>query len=121
MKLTATYILLFFYTSAVFKPVVPYILDFIAHSFYHEHHMATVHHSYGKDHVHIEAEKAATEDGNHGEKPKHKDIEPFSVHIVFNTNFTLHNTFSIEENYSFNYLNIAHPFLKINIPPPKFL
>ncbi len=54
MKKVLAYILLFSYTTMLFKPVLPSISDFIAHTFWYSRHMATVHYEHGKYHVHYQ-------------------------------------------------------------------
>jgi len=54
MKKLLLYLLLVSYAIVTFKPVLPYVSDFVAHNFYYAHHMATVHFENGKHHVHYQ-------------------------------------------------------------------
>jgi len=54
-----SYILLFCYALALFRPLVPAIADGIAHAFWKMEHMATVHYENGSFHVHKEIKEAA--------------------------------------------------------------
>ena len=119
MKLIATYILLFCYSAAMFKPMMPSIVDFIAHSFINEYHISTVHHSHGEDHVHKEVQKVATEENKTENAPKQKNAEPVSVHVISVNNFTACTEY-LPEEYKIPYsLNINQPMHRVNIPPPK--
>jgi hypothetical protein len=62
MKKLLLHIILMSYTVVVFKPVLPYITDFIGHAFFFTKHMATVHVENGKYHVHYETAKDAKEE-----------------------------------------------------------
>ena len=59
MKQAITYFLLFSYATIMFKPLLPYASDLIAHIFWYSDHMATVHSHNGKFHVHKEVMEAA--------------------------------------------------------------
>ena len=62
MKKLLLHIILVSYTVVVFKPVLPYVSDFIGHAFFFTKHMATVHVENGKYHVHYETAKDAKEE-----------------------------------------------------------
>lgn len=62
MKKLLLYILLFCYTVVTFKPVLPFMSDFVGHAFFYAHHMATVHYENGKYHVHYEVIKDVKEE-----------------------------------------------------------
>jgi hypothetical protein len=62
MKKLCLHILLLSYTMMVLKPVLPYVSDFVSHTFFYAHHMATMHYENGKYHVHYETAKEAKED-----------------------------------------------------------
>lgn len=57
MKKLLLYLLLLSYAAVTFKPVLPYVSDFVEHTFFYAHHMATVHFENGKYHVHYELVK----------------------------------------------------------------
>jgi hypothetical protein len=62
MKKLLLHIILMSYAVVVFKPVLPFINDFIGHVFFLSKHMATVHVENGKYHVHYETAKDAKEE-----------------------------------------------------------
>ena len=48
---------------SLFKPVMPLVVDGLAHAFWGSVHIATVHKHQGKEHVHYEVKKMAQEQG----------------------------------------------------------
>ena len=118
MKFLATAYIVIFYSSAIFKPVLPYVADFLSHLLAHEHHIATVHSHHGHDHAHQEAADAADEDENQ-DQAKFKYSEPVPVHPVTKNSFNWEVpvpaiTYNVPPGYSTN-----KPLLPVNIPPPK--
>lgn len=72
MTKAALYILLFSCTAMIFKPVVPYVSDTLAHIFYKTRHLATVHYENGRFHVHKEAADNEKKNDAAKEKPSSK-------------------------------------------------
>jgi len=66
----------------MFKPVLPYVSDFIGHVFFYAHHMATVHYEDGKYHVHYETAKDAKEDTSDKTSPSSKKDNAANEHII---------------------------------------
>ncbi|MCC7380150.1 MAG: hypothetical protein IT255_12395 [Chitinophagaceae bacterium] len=54
MKKLLLYIVLFAYTAFLQKPAIPFLKDFINHTFFYAKHLAVVHKENGKYHVHVE-------------------------------------------------------------------
>ena len=54
-----TWLVLVAYTVLMFKPVMPVVMDVLAHTFWEQQHMLTVHEVNGKFHVHNELVKAS--------------------------------------------------------------
>ena len=48
MRKTVTSILLIAYTSLLLRPWLPFVMDFLAHTFWYAQHMATVHYENGR-------------------------------------------------------------------------
>lgn len=90
MKKTALYILLFAYTTAMLKPMSPYIADTIAHIFYYSQHLATVHYENGKLHVHKEIIANAKKDEPAKEIPSSKKESSANDHIALRQKETFH-------------------------------
>ncbi|MGC4103648.1 hypothetical protein [Ferruginibacter sp.] len=62
MKKLLLHIALLSYTVVMFKPVLPYVNDFVSHVLFYAHHMATVHYEHGKYHVHYDVAKETRDD-----------------------------------------------------------
>jgi hypothetical protein len=69
MKKIVARIVLIAYISLLLRPFLPFVMDFLAHTFWYTQHMATVHYENGKFHVHYEyleaARKSAPEKNDH--------------------------------------------------------
>jgi hypothetical protein len=118
MKKALLYLLLFSYTTIVFKPLFPSIADTVAHIFWYSEHMATVHYEHGKYHVHYEYQQAAK--NSYPEKdtnlPKSEyasehliaaDAYNFSFLPVIQIHFLLPSSF------------LPHTAVNTDFPPPK--
>jgi len=49
-----TWLVIISYTLLMFKPVMPIVMDVLAHTFWEQRHLMTVHEVHGKFHVHYE-------------------------------------------------------------------
>lgn len=74
-----TQALLVAYTLFLLKPVMPVIIDGLAHAFWKNVHVAVVHKVNGKEHVHYELKKVAAENEKH--KGGQKDNSPNSEDV----------------------------------------
>ena len=122
MKKLLLSVLLMCYAAVMFRPVLPYISDFIGHVFFYTQHMATVHYENGNYHVHYETAKDVKEEKS--------DKLPASSSKK-DTAATEHiSTVSKQDNFYIAYSNIKYtsaitPSLisgisKNNYPPPRF-
>jgi hypothetical protein len=119
MKSATAYYLLLFYSLAICKPVLPLVSDFLAHSLWQTHHLKTVHHQHGREHVHYELVKAASEEQNENTSLPSKSAEPVSVHIPVNI-FQEFSFSSIPIVHNASYLQrLSHPAMDVVFPPPK--
>ncbi len=82
MKKLLLHIILFSYAIVMFKPVFPYVGDFIGHVLFYKKHMATVHYENGKYHVHAEVAKNTQEDNSNKNIPSSKKEVTSTDHIV---------------------------------------
>lgn len=64
MKKLFLHIVVISYAALLFKPVIPYVNDFVGHVFFYAKHLATVHEENGRFHVHLEAAKNTSEENN---------------------------------------------------------
>ena len=119
MKKTALYILLFANSTAMLKPVTPYISDAVAHIFYKARHMATVHYEDGKFHVHKEVLKNVKENEPGKEKPSSKKDNSTNDQFCSLKNDEQQRLFSCNDYSSF--LTAILPFTdpRQDYPPPK--
>jgi hypothetical protein len=62
MKKGLLYLVIFSYATIMLKPVLPFMTDIVAHTFWYSQHMATVHFENGQYHVHTESIEAAKKD-----------------------------------------------------------
>ena len=121
MKKIISILLVVIYSFGLLKPLSPYICDFVAHTFWEYEHIATIHYSEGKYHVHVEVESLVKKEANPINKSQKIDKqENLSVHLGgLITRF-------LEENRSTNTISdldrkIRACFFEINIPPPKVI
>ena len=66
MKRQILYVLLLTYTASFLKPVLPFVTDAFAHTFFYYKHVSTVHSVNGKNHVHHEFIHEAKKDNTVG-------------------------------------------------------
>jgi hypothetical protein len=62
LKRALLHIVFFLYTASVVKPVLPMVVDLLAHTFQELEHTSTVHAHNGEQHVHLEMQQLATPD-----------------------------------------------------------
>ena len=60
LKKALVYLMLIVYTFGLIKPIMPIIDDVLAHTFFKNEHIATVHYENGKQHIHLELIKEAS-------------------------------------------------------------
>ncbi len=119
MKTTAAYYLLLIYFTAMCKPVIPLVNDFLAHTFWKTEHVITVHHENGKNHLHYELKKASDQDSKDGNSTSPKSSESVSVHILQQNNFDSYYSIVFEQKHLSGFYNLRSTFLELNTPPPK--
>lgn len=119
MKRALSYLLLLAYSTVMLMPVLPYVSDTVAHTFWLYQHIATVHYEHGKYHTHYEAQAIAkktntdattTNDKYNTNADDHVAIDAtyyFKQHIITNQHFGAYTA----RNY--------HTHLQGDYPPPK--
>ena len=122
MKKLVLSILLMCYTIVMFKPVLPFIADFISHAFFYTQHMATVHYENGKYHVHYEAAKNIKEDATGktaSSSSSKKDTAP--TEYFSPTIFADFIIYYFSNTHSFtNAPSLMSGITNNNYPPPRF-
>ena len=122
MKKLLSPILLMCCAIVMFKPVLPFIVDGISHTFFYTQHMATVHYENGKYHVHYEAAKNVKEDASGktaSSSSSKKDTGPteYTSTTIF-VDFIVHY-FSNTHSFT-NAPSLMSGIINNNYPPPRF-
>jgi hypothetical protein len=119
MKKAITYLLLFAYGTSILMPVLPYISDKVAHTFWLYQHIATVHYEQGSYHTHYEvaalAKKTNSEKGN---TTKQINIASYHIPTSISYNFCINET-PISSFGNKNSYKLHTAFLLSDYPPPK--
>jgi hypothetical protein len=120
MKKLLLHIILMSYAVVVFKPVLPFINDFIGHVFFFTKHMATVHVENGKYHVHYETAKDAKEEKSAKNTATPKKDNSSNDQIVIVPKLLTHYAVIIDKKYftassSATLTGISN----LNYPPPR--
>lgn len=98
MKNFLLYLFFFTYSASILKPVVPYLSDLIAHSFYYAEHVKTVHFENGKYHVHHELVRQAQKNTGDENGGYLKKISLPDEHLIIINSFSFFNPFLLH-NY----------------------
>ena len=119
MKTIAAYYFLLFYTFALCKPILPLLQDELAHTFWIDEHLATVHHHHGDHHAEEEVAEAEHEENADQQPATTKISEPISVHIVIETLYGISQPTIHKEQFAANICNVSTVSLEKYYPPPK--
>ncbi len=119
MKDALLYLLLFTYSASIFKPVIPYLSDMVAHTFYYAEHVKKVHYENGKYHVHNELVRENKKNTTDDKDAMQKKISSDNEHLLI-TNYSCF----FNPHYPNNYFSANPPiFFNIDIsfdfPPPR--
>ncbi|HZE82902.1 MAG TPA: hypothetical protein VE035_01275 [Puia sp.] len=119
MKKALLYLLMFSYSTMLIRPVMPSVLDLIAHTFWYSQHMATVHFENGKYHVHYEY--MAESRKNFPEKSTAvRTDSPASDHLVSRTTYNFSISLPvIKKERTRESFSLPSCFLASDYPPPK--
>ena len=83
MRKISLYLFLFTYTTVMFKPVIPFVTDCIAHLLFYKDHILTVHAHYGKFHVHAAIAEEAKNDQSEKNTNNLKKENQINEHIIY--------------------------------------
>ena len=101
------------------KPVSPYIYDSVAHIFYYNQHMATVHYENGKMHVHNEIVNNTKKDQPAKEMPASKKENSTTDHISLQQKQSI-QALALIKSYPIPLAaNLLNNFLAAANPPPR--
>jgi len=112
-----TWLVLFSYTLLLFKPVMPVFMDVLAHTFWEQQHLLTVHEVNGKFHVHNELVNShqSDKDKQANSKSEVNEYLPVTVSKLF----VYRAHFYIKTMY--NFYSCFYPFSSLDKdnPPPE--
>ncbi len=119
LKAALTYLVLLSYLAGLVKPVLPILLDVIAHTFQELEHTDTVHKHNGENHVHLEIESANKQENSNKNVPAQKIEVSVNPHLACK----LHYDFSIEKKLqdlnSVLQACYSSSYILVDYPPPK--
>ncbi len=81
MRKVIVYHLVIIYALAVIRPILPVINDALAHLFFEHHHLETVHHSHGHQHVQSEMKIISLDIQNFNDSDKIKVLDTLDIHF----------------------------------------
>ena len=110
---------LFAYLLLIFNPVMPLIADKMAHTFWLQYHMVTVHHIYGDAHVDKELTDNAKQAGNDRSAGNIKSASDDYTHIVPAATYSFSATNFISIPYSAYIINHPIAYPGAHYQPPK--
>lgn len=106
------------YATSLSMPVLPYVADSVAHTFWLYQHIATVHYENGQYHTHYEAAEIAKKTGTE-KGPTHKQMDVANEHIVTVSNYNLKLPIKGLPSYAIYQSDIAESLLPSDDLPPK--
>ena len=119
MKKVLSYLVLFAYGTIMLMPILPYVSDKVAHTFWLYEHISTVHYEHGQYHTHYQeveiAKKTSSEHSNTNSKYSGFANEHTTTSIAYHF-MLLSNSVTLFSSYN---LNEIHAFLLSDYPPPK--
>lgn len=99
--------------------MLPFVADAVAHAFFYQQHIATVHIVNGKRHVHHEFVRAVKNDHAGDNTAGNKKINPADDHLFLSAIFKKDLPIFIEPVVKSVYQYILFPPLFSDFPPPK--
>jgi hypothetical protein len=109
---------LFFYILSMFQPVMPVVMDVIAHTFYEQQHIMMVHEVHGKFHIHSELANSLHQSDKEKSNDLRYEVTEY-VHVmpaIFKSQLHTLYTGSMYLSYSCFY---PITYRDIDVPPPK--
>lgn len=113
------YLLLIIYTLGMVKPTLPFVYNAVAHAFFYQHHIATVHKVNGKLHVHHEFIKESKKENSGNRSADFKKLIPADEHLFLPFYFILPASVFIAKANCHKVVNLLWRPIKGNFPPPK--
>jgi hypothetical protein len=110
---------LFAYVLLVFNPVMPLIADKMAHTFWLEYHLVTVHHVYGDGHLHLEMVNNAKHAGTEKTSGNTKSSTNEYVHVVPDAGYQFFYACLTDSPYPVYNINLSVIHPPIDYQPPE--
>ena len=108
------------YALLMLKPVMPILLDNMAHSLWAKQHYRVVHKHGGEEHVHFELQKIAKEDEQEKGQTRHESQTEISPHIAVSAPaITVVNRFYPRHVYAAYACRYPVVYTTPDYPPPR--
>lgn len=108
------------YALAVIRPILPVIKDALAHLFFEHHHLETVHHSHGHQHVQSEMKIISLDIQNFNDSDKIKVLDTLDTHFKADENNIFSNFFLVIQTILFHIEFPSTVNLSLIKPPPEY-
>jgi len=119
MKRIIAYYLLLFYIVAACKPFLPLVGDVLAHTFWQDHHAATVHRDQGDRHLHDQLQESAS-DQNNGDSPAaSRYSESVSAHFAPHPQLAFIHSSPALVYRQYYKTDLPNPVIEKSVPPPR--
>ena len=119
MKRVLTYIVLLAYGTSMLMPLLPYISDKVAHTFWLYEHISTVHYEHGKYHTHYEAAAIAKKTSSEKGAPIAKFTNSADEHDMASIDYHFHCPIATKQLFTSYHLAAITTHLFNDDPPPK--
>ena len=120
MKKEISYILLLLYATVMLKPMMPTIIDGMAHLFWYSHHIATVHYEHGSLHVHYDYLQAAKKESGDKSTALPKPDTNSTEHLGIKPIHALPPARQDIIYYQYQPSNLSTPDTHRDYPPPEY-
>ncbi len=119
MKRVLSYLLLLAYSTVILMPVLPYISDTVAHTFWLYEHISTVHYEHGKYHTHYEAAAIAKKTAGDKTTPLSKYTNSADDHDMASITYQYFCPITAKPSFTNYNLTAIATHLFSDYPPPK--
>ena len=99
--------------------MLPFVADAVAHAFFYQKHIATVHALNGKRHVHYEFVRTIKNDNTKNNTANNKKIEVTDDHLFLSDKHKANLYTFVNPTIKSVYLYLISPPLFSQFPPPK--
>ena len=120
LRKVIVYHLVIIYALAVIRPILPVINDALAHLFFEHHHLETVHHSHGHQHVQSEMKIISLDIQNFNDSDKIKVLDTLDTHFKADENNIFSNFFFVIQTILFHIEFPSTVNLSLIKPPPEY-